>query len=149
MKTPKLISLKLAKRIIIHEKKKLFKENRIKLKDSYNAVSSRIITSPVNLPLQNSAGLDGYIISNKNLNKVSISNKLLNAGHSYKKLNPNLAYKINTGANIPQNFKNFISLENAKIEGKNLLVQYSKISNKDIKKKGEDLKKNKILIKKK
>jgi len=80
MKTPKLISLKLAKRIIIHEKKKLFKENRIKLKDSYNAVSSRIITSPVNLPLQNSAGLDGYIISNKNLNKVSISNKLLNAG---------------------------------------------------------------------
>ena len=148
MKTPKLISLKLAQRIIIHEKKKLFKENRIKLKDSYNAVSSRIITSPVNLPLQNSAGLDGYIISNKNLNKVSISNKLLNAGHSYKKLNPNLAYKINTGANIPQNFKNFISLENAKIEGKNLLVQYSKISNKDIKKKGEDLKKNKILLKK-
>ena len=40
------------------------------------------------------------------------------------------------------------SLENAKVEGKNLLVQYSKISNKDIKKKGEDLKKNKILIKK-
>ena len=148
MKTPRLISFKLAQKIIIREKKKLFQESKIKLKEAHNAVVSRKITSPINLPLQNTAGLDGYIVSNKNLNRVSISKKLLNAGHSYKRLNPNLAYKINTGGIIPQNFKNFISLENAKVEGKNLLVQYSKISNKDIKKKGEDLKKNKILIKK-
>ena len=148
MKIPKLISYKLAQKIIIREKKRLFQDSKIELKDAYNAVVSRTITSPINLPLQNTAGLDGYIVSNKNLNTLPISNKLLNAGHSYKKLNPNLAYKINTGAIIPQNFKNFISLENAKIEGKNLLVQNSKISNKDIKKKGEDLKKNKILIKK-
>jgi molybdopterin biosynthesis enzyme len=141
MKIPRLISFKLAQKIIIREKKKLFQESKIKLKEAHNTVASRTITSPINLPLQNTAGLDGYIVSNKNLNKVSISNKLLNAGHSYKKLNPNLAYKINTGGIIPQNFKNFISLENAKVEGKNLLVQYSKISNKDIKKKGEDLKK--------
>jgi len=148
MKTPRLISFKLAQKIIIREKKNLFQESKIKLKEAHNAVVSRTITSPINLPLQNTAGLDGYIVSNKNLNKVSISNKLLNAGHSYKRLNPNLAYKINTGGIIPKNFKNFISLENAKVEGRNLLVQYSKISNKDIKKKGEDLKKNKILIKK-
>ena len=146
MKTPRLISFKLAQKIIIREKKKLFQESKIKLKEAHNTVASRTITSPINLPLQNTAGLDGYIVSNKNLNKVSISNKLLNAGHSYKRLNPNLAYKINTGGIIPQNFKNFISLENAKVEGKNLLVQYSKISNKDIKKKGEDLKKNKIYL---
>ncbi len=148
MKIPKLISFKLAQKIIIREKKKLFQESKIKLKDAHNAVVSRTITSPINLPLQNTAGLDGYIVSNKNLKKISISNKLLSAGHSHKILNPNLAYKINTGAIIPQNFKNFISLENAKVEGRYLLVQYSKISNKDIKKKGEDLKKNKILIKK-
>ncbi len=135
MKTPRLISFKLAQKIIIREKKNLFQESKIKLKEAHNAVVSRTITSPINLPLQNTAGLDGYIVSNKKLNKVSISNKLLNAGHSYKRLNPNLAYKINTGGIIPRNFKNFISLENAKVEGKNLLVQYSKISNKDIKKK--------------
>ncbi len=148
MKIPKHISFKLAQKIIIREKKRLFQDFKIELKDAHNAVVSRTITSPINLPLQNTAGLDGYIVYNKNLNTLPISNKLLNAGHSYKKLNRNLAYKINTGAIIPQNFKNFISLENAKIEGKNLLVQHSKISNKDIKKKGEDLKKNKILIKK-
>ena len=148
MKIPKLISFKLAQKIIIREKKRLFQDSKIELKNAHNAVVSRTITSPIDLPLQNTAGLDGYIVSNKNLNTLPISNKLLNAGHSHKKLNRNLAYKINTGAIIPQNFKNFISLENAKIEGKNLLVQHSKISNKDIKKKGEDLKKNKILIKK-
>ena len=148
MKIPKLISFELAQKIIIQEKKKLFKETRVKLEKSNNVVASRAIISPINLPLQNCAGLDGYIISNKNLKKISISKRLLNAGHSYKKLNPKLAYKINTGAIIPQNFQNFISLENAKIEDNNLIIQYSKISNKDIKKKGEDLKKNKILVKK-
>jgi len=124
MKTPRLISFKLAQKIIIREKKNLFQESKIKLKEAHNAVVSRTITSPINLPLQNTAGLDGYIVSKKNLNKVSISNKLLNAGHSYKRLNPNLAYKINTGGIIPKNFKNFISLENAKVEGRKLLVQY-------------------------
>ena len=78
MKTPRLISFKLAQKIIIREKKKLFQESKIKLKEAHNAVVSRTITSPINLPLQNTAGLDGYIVSNKNLNKVSISNKLLN-----------------------------------------------------------------------
>ena len=104
MKIPRLISFKLAQKIIIREKKNLFQESKIKLKEAHNAVVSRTITSPINLPLQNTAGLDGYIVSNKNLNKVSISNKLLNAGHSYKRLNPNLAYKINTGGIIPVSY---------------------------------------------
>ena len=90
MKTPRLISFKLAQKIIIREKKNLFQESKIKLKEAHNTVASRTITSPINLPLQNTAGLDGFIISNKKLNKVSISNKLLNAGHSYKKLNLSL-----------------------------------------------------------
>ena len=65
MKIPRLISFKLAQKIIIREKKKLFQESKIKLKEAHNAVVSRTITSPINLPLQNTAGLDGYIISNK------------------------------------------------------------------------------------
>ena len=85
MKIPKLISFELAQKIIIQEKKKLFKETRVKLEKSNNAVASRAIISPINLPLQNCAGLDGYIISNKILIKISISKRLLNAGHSYKK----------------------------------------------------------------
>ena len=55
MKTPELISFKLAQKIIIQEKKKLFQESKIKLKEAYNAVVSRTITSPINLPLQNTA----------------------------------------------------------------------------------------------
>ena len=61
----------------------------------------------------------------------------------------NYAYRINTGANIPGNFKNFLSLENAFIENDYLILSKSKISNKDIKKRGEDLKKNQTILKKK
>ena len=63
-------------------------------------------------------------------------------------MNINYAYRINTGASIPGNFKSFLSLENAFIENDYLILSKSKISNKDIKKKGEDLKKKQILIKK-
>ena len=61
MKIPKLISFEFAQKIIIQEKKKLFKETRVKLEKSNNAVASRAIISPISLPLHNCAGLDGYL----------------------------------------------------------------------------------------
>ena len=51
MKIPKLISFELAQKIIIQEKKKLFKETRVKLEKSNKAVASRAIISPINLSL--------------------------------------------------------------------------------------------------
>ena len=42
MKIPKLISFELAQKIIIQEKKKLFKETRVKLEKSNNTVLSLI-----------------------------------------------------------------------------------------------------------
>ena len=38
MKIPKLISFKLAQKIIIREKKRLFQDSKIELKNAHNAV---------------------------------------------------------------------------------------------------------------
>ena len=144
----KLISLKKAIQLAILHSNRTNKSFEIDLANSLNFVSSKEIRSPINLPELDSAGLDGFIISNKKSSKFPVSLKIIETGKVYKNLNIKYAYRINTGANIPRNFKNFISLENAFIENEYLILSKSKISNKDIKKKGEDLKKKQILIKK-
>ena len=144
----KFISLKKAVQIAILHSKRRKKATKIDLANSLNYISSKEIRSPINLPELDSAGLDGFIISNKKSAKFPVSSKIIKTGKVYKNLNIKYAYRINTGASIPRNFKNFISLENAFIEKELLILSKSKISNKDIKKKGEDLKKKQILIKK-
>ena len=143
----KFISLKKAVQIAILHSKRRKKATKIDLANSLNYISSKEIRSPINLPELDSAGLDGFIISNKKSAKFPVSSKIIETGKVYKNLNIKYAYRINTGASIPRNFKNFISLENAFIEKELLILSKSKISNKDIKKKGEDLKKKQILIK--
>ena len=144
----KFISLKKAIQIAILHSKRSKKSSKIDLANSLNFISSKEIRTPINLPELDSAGLDGLIISNKKSTKIPVSSKIIKTGKVYKNLNINYAYRINTGASIPDKFINFISLENAFVENDYLILSKSKISNKDIKKKGEDLKKKQILIKK-
>ena len=140
-----LISLNRAIKLIQKEKKPNKKET-IKLEDSIGRVSSKKVTSPIDLPSYDSAGLDGYIFSKKNNQFLKISKKIITPGKLYKNLNLNLAYKINTGSIIPNRFSYFVSLENASVKEDLINISKSKISNKDIKKKAEDLKKGKITI---
>lgn len=144
----KFISLKKAVQIALLHNKRTKKSSKIDLANSLNFISSKEIRSPINLPELNSAGLDGIIISNKKSTKIPVSSKIIETGKVYKNLSINYAYRINTGASIPGNFKNFLSLENAFIENDYLILSKSKISNKDIKQRGEDLKKNQIILKK-
>ena len=140
-----LISLDRAVKLIQKEKKP-DKREIIKLEDSIGRVSSKKVTSPIDLPSYDSAGLDGYVFSKKNKKFLKISKKIITPGKLHKNLNLNLAYKINTGSIIPNNFSYFVSLENASIKKDLINISKSKISNKDIKKKAEDLKKGKIII---
>ena len=140
-----LISLNKAINLIQKEKKPNKKET-IKLEDSIGRVSSKKVTSPIDLPSYDSAGLDGYIFSKKNNKFLKISKKIITPGKLYKNLNLNLAYKINTGSIIPNRFSYFVSLENASVKKDLINISKSKISKKDIKKKAEDLKKGKIII---
>ena len=140
-----LISLNRAVKLIQKEKKPN-KREIIKLEDSIGRVSSKKVTSPIDLPSYDSAGLDGYVFSKKNNKFLKISKKIITPGKLHKNLNFNLAYKINTGSIIPNRFSYFVSLENASIKKDFINISKSKISNKDIKKKAEDLKKGKIII---
>ena len=148
MKNFSLISLKKAIQLVNQEKKNLLKISKIKISDALNKVVAEDIISPINLPSLDCAGLDGFVFNNYQKSKLPISKKIITPGNIYKNLSQNYSYRINTGAIIPKNLSNFVSIENSKTDNTSLYVSKSKISNKDIKRKGEDLKKGKILIRK-
>lgn len=148
MKTHNLISLKKAIDLINIEKKKFFKTSKINISKSLNMIAAENVISPINLPSLDCAGLDGYIFNQSKNLKLPISKITITPGKLIKRYNTKYAYRINTGATLPKNFSNFISIENSIIDNNYLFINESKISNKDIKRKGEDLKKGKILLKK-
>ena len=148
MKNSSLISLKKAIQLVDREKKYLFKISEIKISEALNKVAAEDIISPINLPSLDCAGLDGFVFNWSQKSKLPISKNIITPGKISKNYSHNFAYRINTGAIIPKNLSNFVSIENSKNDNINLFISKSKISNKDIKKKGEDLKKGKILIKK-
>ena len=148
MTNSNLISLKKAIQLIDKEKKNLFKISKIKLSKALNKVVAEDILSPINLPSLDCAGLDGFVFNSSHKSKLPISKKIITPGKIFKNHSHNYAYRINTGAIIPKNLSNFVSIENSKTDNVSLFISQSKISNKDIKKKGEDLKKGKILIRK-
>ena len=148
MKNSSLISLKKAIQLVDKEKKNLFKISEIKISGALNKVAAEDIISPINLPSLDCAGLDGFVFNRSQKSKLPISKNIITPGKISKNYNHNFAYRINTGAIIPKNLSNFVSIENSKNNNINLFISKSKISNKDIKRKGEDLKKGKILIKK-
>ena len=148
MKNFSLISIKKAIQLVNQEKKNLLKTSKIRISDALNKVVAEDIISPINLPSLDCAGLDGFVFNNSQKSKLPISKKIITPGNIYKNLSQNYSYRINTGAIIPKNLSNFVSIENSKTDDTSLHVSKSKISNKDIKRKGEDLKKGKILIRK-
>ena len=148
MTNSSLISLKKAIQLVDKEKKNLFKISNIKISEALNKVAAEDIISPINLPSLDCAGLDGFVFNESQKFKLPISKNIITPGKIFKNYSHNFAYRINTGAIIPKNLSNFVSIENSKNDNINLFISKSKISNKDIKRKGEDLKKGKILIKK-
>ena len=146
MKTSNLISLKKAINLLAKEKKGIFKISKMKLSESLNMISAEKVISPINLPSLDCAGLDGFVFHKSKKFDLPISKITIAPGKLIKKPKTNYAYRINTGAALPKNFSNFVSIENSVTKNNKLLINESKISNKDIKRKGEDLKKGKILI---
>ena len=77
----KLISLKKAIQLAILHGNRTKKFSEIDLANSLNFISSKEIRSPINLPELDSAGLDGFIISNKKAAKFPVSSKIIETGN--------------------------------------------------------------------
>ena len=134
---------------------KKLKISKITLKKSLGRYLAEDIKSNINIPPQNNSAVDGFAINysqqtnNPNLNYRIISE--INAGDIFKKkIEKNQCVKVSTGAHLPYYLDTVIMLEDVKCINKNL-IELPKIlsTKKNVRKKGEDVKKGKVILSKK
>jgi len=136
---------KLSKKINTHE--------YINLIDSHNRVLYENIKSKLKVPNYDNSAMDGYALNINDLNKTkifSVAGSSL-AGSPFKKnIKKNECVKIMTGAVLPKNCNIVIMKEEVTLIKKNLVkINSDKVKKfQNIRFSGEDIKPNKLLLKK-
>ncbi len=120
----------------------------IKIKHATGRYLAENVFSLINIPPKNNAAVDGYLFNYKNLTsnplkKYQVVSEIHAGDEDIKSYSPKNAIKISTGAYLPKNFDTLIMQEDFNIN-KNMIT-FKKISISkwmNIRKKGEDVKKN-------
>ena len=150
-----MITTKKAFNLINKNINKKLKIIKINFKRSLGRYLAEDIKSSINIPPKNNSAVDGFAINysqqinNPNLNYKIISE--INAGDVFKKkIEKNQCVKVSTGAHLPNYLDTVIMLEDIKYLNNNLIKIPKTLSiKKNVRKKGEDIKKGKIIISKK
>lgn len=150
---PNSILIEEALKVIKNISKKITAYQIINLKDSYNRILYENIKSKIKVPNYNNSAMDGYALNIKYTKKNNIFKVVGTAlaGKSYTgKIKENECIKIMTGAVIPKSCNVVIMKEETITIKKNTIKIISndiKI-NQNIRFAGEDIKLNKILLRK-
>ena len=131
------------------------KITRVALRESLGRYLAEDIKSKINIPPQDNSAVDGIAINySKYKNNPNYFYEIIseiNAGDIFKKkIGKNQCVKVSTGAHLPNYLDTVIMIEDVKFLN-NKLVELPKIltTKKNVRKKGEDVKKGKIIITKK
>jgi len=150
-----MIKTETAYNLIQRNIKKKPKITRVALREALGRYLAEDIKSKINIPPQDNSAVDGIAINylkyknNSNYCYEIISE--INAGDIFKKkIGKNQCVKVSTGAHLPNYLDTVIMIEDVKFLN-NKLVELPKIltTKKNVRKKGEDIKKGKIIITKK
>ena len=150
-----MIKTETAYNLIQSNIKKKPKITRVALRESVGRYLAEDIKSKINIPPQDNSAVDGIAINYfKYKNSSNYCYEIIseiNAGDVFKKkIGKNQCVKVSTGAHLPSYLDTVIMLEDVKFLN-NKFVKLPKIltNKKNVRKKGEDIKKGKIIITKK
>jgi len=132
--------------------KKLNSYEYVDLLDAHNRIVYENIKSKLSVPNYDNSAMDGYALNIKDT-KINNIFKVVGtslAGLPFKgKIKKNECVKIMTGAVVPDNCNIVIMREETKSKDKNIIITTKKIKVKqNIRFSGEDIKPNKVIIKK-
>ena len=151
-----MIPVDKAKQIILRNTEPLAKSERVAFLDSLHRILAENVKATSDLPPFNRATVDGYALRSINVKGASEEDHVwlrivdvVQAGRpSKKKLRPGQAIKIMTGGVIPKGADCVVMKEQARIEGKNVLIFKSAQKNEGISFQGESARKGRVLLKK-
>lgn len=120
----------------------------ISVLNALNRVCYDDITSKVNYPAENNSAMDGYALNSNISDKtLEIDKNVIYAGSGLKTPSKqNSAMRIMTGGYLPEKFDAVIPIENAIVSGCRLIIKSRISSGKNVRQKGEDIKKGEIVV---
>ncbi|TEY01588.1 molybdopterin molybdotransferase MoeA [Campylobacter sp. US33a] len=133
-------------------------ENQISSLKEYELISlekakGRILAKDLyarkNLPSFDNAALDGYAFNYEDLNEaLKIKGTIFAGDKNTYEINKNECFKIMTGAKIPKNADTILMIEDECIENSKLIIKKPPKKHNAYRYKGEELKKDELLLKK-
>lgn len=132
------------------------KSENISVLNVLDRVSCHDIISDINYPAENNSAMDGYALSSgitsrigKGKLELEIDKHPVYAGDGLKTApKQDSAIRIMTGGYLPDIFDTVIPIEDAVIKDRRLIINSPVKPDKNVRKKGEDIKKGDIILKK-
>ena len=123
----------------------------IPIRESLGKVLSEDIYSPIDVPNYNNSAMDGFVFYKAQENSpimLEVIGSQLAGQSSNEKVLPGQAIQIMTGARIPNGGNTVIPIELVSYEGDKISINESPKIGANIRKIGEDVKKNELILKK-
>lgn len=128
----------------------------IALLNALDRVAYSDVVSKINYPAENNSAMDGYAVNSNFVSKAAntsikleIDKKVIYAGSTLKTQGKHdSAVRIMTGGYLPEAFDAVIPIEDAEVENGSLIIKSPIKPDKNVRKKGEDIKKGDIILNK-
>ncbi|MCW1360344.1 molybdopterin molybdotransferase MoeA [Campylobacter jejuni] len=121
----------------------------ISLEKAKGRILAKDLYARKNLPSFDNAALDGYAFNYEDLNEaLKIKGTIFAGDKNTYEINKNECFKIMTGAKIPKNTDTILMIEDECIENSKLIIKKPPKKHNAYRYKGEELKKDELLLKK-
>ncbi|XOV92789.1 MAG: gephyrin-like molybdotransferase Glp [Bacteroidota bacterium] len=119
----------------------------IPLEDSLNYYLAKPIIASLDLPPFDNSAMDGYAILGSGPS-YEIVGEIQAGDTSHYQLNEGEAYRIFTGAKVPENCHAVIMQEKTQVEGRSVLINDTRVEGKNIRRRGEQIQQGKEVFSK-
>lgn len=147
-----LISLPQAKEIAMNNIKKIQRVEQINIENSLNRVLAEDIKANFDVPNFNRSAMDGYSVIAEDTFNCPAELKLIEVVHAgeipKKDLKRNCCIQIATGGMLPKNANAVVKVEDTEINKNKVKIFKAVAPNTNVSKKGEDIKKGEIVLRK-
>ncbi len=123
----------------------------VELKNALGRILAEDLSSRINVPPADNSAMDGYAVNASDLaldseNKLKVSQRIC-AGQTGVALDSGSAARIFTGAPIPENANAVVMQENCEATDDDVIIRGKVSSGANIRKAGEDIRENTIILK--
>jgi len=134
----------------------LLERETLSLFKSLGRVLAENVHTPIPLPVGDNSAMDGFVFRSRDTHEASSAHPVIlkiqgtvKAGDSAKRrLRPKTAYSIMTGAFLPEDGDTVLPIEKAVVEGRRLILRQPVLSGRNVRYKGEELKKCRLALSK-